>query len=336
MTVPCLAAVARSASPELLDTVVDDIRAVEFVMAAELNSDVETVERLGNHVMSAGGKRLRPAMVGLSARAIGKPYRTSRVHTIGAAMEMVHMATLMHDDVIDEAKTRRGRPTVNAIAGNRASILTGDVILSKAMRLIVLDGDIDLMHMVADAVVAMTEGEVAEVESLGRLDMTPEDHFEIVRKKTAVFIEACCRAGAIIAGANEQQQERLGDYGYHVGMAFQFADDILDFKGDPLKTGKAVGGDFREGCATLPLIHALGRASEGEQAVLRHYFGRDSEGGAMRSVVDVIDKSGGFDHTRELAIAHSHSAMASLAVVSASTARECLISIADFAISRDR
>jgi octaprenyl-diphosphate synthase len=158
----------------------------------------------------------------------------------------------------------------------------------------------------------------------------------VIRRKTAVFIEACCRAGAIIGGADEVQQEQLGEYGHHVGMAFQFADDILDFKGDPAKTGKAVGGDFREGCATLPLIHAYRRASLSDQEILHRCFGNGMAEHHMSDVVDLIDKAGGFDHTRDVALSHSQSAMASLAVISPSVERDCLISIADFAVSRDR
>lgn len=314
----------------------DDIQAVEFLFSQEMGSDVATVEELGRHTLSAGGKRLRPAMVSLAARCTGRPFLATRVHIMGAVMEMIHMATLIHDDVIDESNSRRGRPTANAVFGNRASILTGDVLLSKAMRLLAMDGDLEIIRMVAEVVVAMSEGEVAEVETHGDINLTVQRHYEIIRKKTAVFIEACCRAGAMVAGADEQVTEGLGLYGHHIGMAFQFADDILDFKGDPAKTGKAIGADFREGCATLPLIHTLPRASDAERLELISSFGRTNDDHRMRAVIEVIDRAGGFDHARDIASAHVESALASLDRMPASAARECLFSIADFVVARDR
>jgi len=335
MALPALDAVARAAPPSLMDAVRDDIRASEFLMEQELGSEVETVARLTQHIVSAGGKRLRPAMVSLAARAADRPYRPTRVHTLGAVMEMIHMATLIHDDVIDESRSRRGRPTANALFGNRASILTGDVLLSKAMRLLAMDGDIELIRMVAEVVVAMSEGEVQEVQALGQLHLTRQEHFEIVRKKTAVFIEACCRAGGMIAGAEGNALERLGEYGHHVGMAFQLADDVLDFKGNPEKTGKSVGGDFREGCATLPLIHTLLRASDADRLEITRLFGRTDDETRILAVVEIIDRAGGFDHTLDVACGHVDSAVTCLASIPATHARDCLHSIADFVVTRE-
>ncbi len=336
MALPSLEAVGRVAAPDLMLAIADDIQAVEFLITQELESEELVVTELARHTFGGGGKRLRPAMVSLAARAVGKPYQSTRVIRAGASMEMIHMATLIHDDVIDESRTRRGRPTANSLYGNRTSILSGDVLLSKALRLLALDGDNKVIRTVAEAVAAMSEGEVAEVQAMGCLDLNPQAHFEIVRKKTAVFIECCCRIGAQIAGADERLEERLGLYGHHVGMAFQFADDILDFKGDPEKTGKAIGGDFREGCATLPLIHALARTSQSERHQIERTFGQNPDDGSIRAVVEMIDRAGGFDHTREVAAAHVQSAVASLAAIGETPVRECLYSIADFVVSRDR
>ncbi|MEP0767217.1 MAG: polyprenyl synthetase family protein [Fimbriimonadia bacterium] len=334
--VPCLDALQSAAPPWLMQAVSDDIAAVEFLIGREIHSHLPTVENAARNIFTAGGKRLRPAIVSLAARATGNPFKSTRVHLIGAAMEMVHMATLIHDDVIDESHTRRGRPTANALYGNRIGVLAGDVLLSKAMRLLAMDDDLGLMRMVAEAVVAMSEGEVAEVESLGCLDLSPQRHLEIVRKKTAVFVEACCRAGARIGGADEAAEEMLGRYGHHVGMAFQLADDILDFRGDPEKIGKAVGGDFREGCPTLPVIHALVSAPDSDRDILRRQFGRDADNGRMNEVIGMIERSGGFERAHELAVAHVQSAMASLSPLPETPASACLARIADFVVSRDR
>jgi octaprenyl-diphosphate synthase len=336
MTIPSLEAVGKVAPDFLTQAVRDDLRAVEFVIEQEVGSDVCTVETLARHIFAGGGKRLRPAMVSLSARAVGLPYRSTRVHLVGAAMELVHMATLIHDDVVDESRTRRGRPTANSLFGNRASILSGDVLLARAMRLLGVDGDLSLIRTISDAVVAMSEGEVAEVEAIGCLDISPRRRFEIVRKKTAVFMEACCRAGAIIACGSPEIVEKVGEYGHHVGMAFQFADDILDFTGDPVRTGKPIGGDFREGCATLPLIHAWVQATDSERHIIRRMFGKPADEEGIKAVVEMIGRAGGFERTREVAAAHAQSAVASLAPIQPSQARDCLYTIADFVVSRDR
>ena len=219
------------------------------------------MNRVGGLTLRAGGKRLRPAFVSLAAAATGLPYDPSRARKLGAGLEMIHMATLIHDDVIDHAAMRRGKPTAAAEVGNTASILSGDVLLARAMSLLAEDGDLDLIRTVSAAVVDMAEGEVREVEVRGDFDLRSEDHFDILQRKTAALVEACCEGGAIIAGAPKPVTEALKAYGHHVGLAFQIADDLLDYRGDPAKTGQTPRGRLPRRPGDPP-PHPSSRAAE--------------------------------------------------------------------------
>ncbi|MES1228156.1 MAG: polyprenyl synthetase family protein, partial [Armatimonadota bacterium] len=258
------AAMTNSAT-SFLDYVRPDLEAVESKMNSELGSDVRTVCAVTRHVMDAGGKRLRPAMVALSARAVNPDVDLIRLATVGASVEFVHMATLVHDDVVDNTATRRGKPTVNAVYGNGVAVLSGDYMLARAMRLLAIDGDLRIIRTVSEITVAMSEGEVMEIAATGKADLPMTDYLEILHKKTAIFVEGCCRCGAILAGAKETLESALADYGYRLGMAFQLADDLLDYTGDPLITGKPRGSDLRDGRATLPFLLAMEAATAAER-----------------------------------------------------------------------
>ena len=244
-----------------------EIAAVELELAKQVRSQVKPVSTIGAHVLQSGGKRLRPAFLKLSAKVCGLPFAEERAHKLSACMEMIHMATLIHDDVIDHADTRRGRPTASSIYGNTASILTGDVLLSKAMAILAIDGDLEIIRTVSNAVVELAEGEVRELESRNKFDLDEEEHYEILRMKTASFIQCCCEVGARLSGADLAFRDALGAYGHHIGMAFQIADDLLDYTGDKKATGKPLATDFREGCATLPLIYLIPLLSPSEREV---------------------------------------------------------------------
>ncbi|HTQ11920.1 MAG TPA: polyprenyl synthetase family protein, partial [Fimbriimonadaceae bacterium] len=202
-------------NPDLIEQIAGEIASVEQELARQLGSRIALVESVGRHTLDAGGKRLRPAFVALAARATGIDLRSTRVCRIGACMEMIHMATLIHDDVIDHASTRRGRATASAAFGNTAAILSGDVLLSKAMVILALDGDLEIIRTVSQSVVEMAEGEVRELEIRGRIDLTEDEHLDILRMKTASFIQCCCESGALIAGARSDHRRALGEYGHH-------------------------------------------------------------------------------------------------------------------------
>src|SRR4051794_21397897 len=207
--------IAVPGDKELLNQVASEIQEVEKELAKQVSSNVELVEYVGKHTLEAGGKRLRPAFVTLSARACGNAFEPERTRKIGACMEMIHMATLIHDDVIDHSATRRGRETASAAYGNTAAILSGDVLLAKAMVILALDGDLEIIRTVSQAVVEMAEGEVRELEIRGQFDLTEAEHLQVLRMKTASFIQCCCESGAMIAGASDEVRRALGVYGHH-------------------------------------------------------------------------------------------------------------------------
>ena len=320
-----------------LDYVRPDLDAVEARMNEDLGSDVRTVYALTRHILNAGGKRLRPAMLALSARAIRPDLDAARIATVGAAVEFVHMATLVHDDVVDNTAMRRGKPTANAVFGNGVAVLSGDYILARAMRLLAVDGDLRIIRTVSEITVDMSEGEVMEISATGKPDLLLSDYLEILRKKTAVFVEGCCRCGAILAGAEAPLEEALADYGYRLGMAFQLADDLLDYTGDPCVTGKPRGSDLRDGRATLPFLLGLEDATPREKKRLLAAFGSAKlEDDEVLEVCDMLERHGAFDRTRQSARDHVEKADAALALLPPSTARECFSALTDFVVQRDR
>jgi octaprenyl-diphosphate synthase len=320
-----------------LDFVRPDLEAIEARMNADLGSDVRTVYALTRHILNAGGKRLRPAMLALSARAIQPDLGTERLATVGAAVEFVHMATLVHDDVVDNTAIRRGKPTANAVFGNGVAVLSGDYILARAMRLLALDGDLRIIRTVAEITVDMSEGEVMEIAATGKPDLTLTDYLEILRKKTAVFVEGCCRCGAILAGAEERLENALADYGYRLGMAFQLADDLLDYTGDPCVTGKPRGSDLRDGRATLPFLLAMEAATPKEKKRLLSAFGNAKlDDGEVLEICDIMASHGAFDRTREAARDHVEKSDAALALLPPSTSRDCFTALTDYVVQRDR
>lgn len=318
----------------LLDRIAEEVGAVEQVLRETVASEVTLVTDVACHTLAAGGKRLRPALVGLCAAASGGADR-ERARRIGACMEMIHMATLIHDDVIDHAQTRRGRPTASSVFGNTASILTGDVLLSKAMSILAEDGDIELIRIVSQSVVLMAEGEVLELDMRGRFDLSRADHERVLGMKTASFISACCHAGAILGGADAAKKQALTDYGWHIGMAFQIADDLLDYQGDQAKTGKPRAIDFREGCATLPLILLRDSLPTAELAEVRTRFGNGVTDEQIGALCSLMARVGVFDSAADAATKHIADAVKALEPIPNSQEREILESVAEFIVKRE-
>ena len=335
------AATYISRAPELtpatafLELVKPDLAAIEDRLNREIVSDVRTVYSLSGHVLCAGGKRLRPAMVALSARAIDRDPDAARLETVGASVELVHMATLVHDDVVDDTATRRGQPTANAVFGNGVAVLTGDYLLAKAMRLLAMDGDLRIIRTVSDITTEMSEGEVMELVATGDPNIRLETYFEILRKKTAVFVEGCCRCGAILAGAPPDQEHGLAQYGYHLGMAFQIADDLLDYTGDPLITGKPVGTDLRDGRATLPFLQALEQGVEADR-LLANFGKADTGERNIEGIIAALNSAGVFSRARAVAEDHVEKAAAALAPLPASSAKNAFLALTDYVVQRDR
>lgn len=327
----------KHAAPFFLDYVQPDLDAIELRMNEDLGSDVRAVYDLSSHLLRAGGKRLRPAMVALSARAVNPCLDSAEIATVGAAVEFVHMATLVHDDVVDNTSTRRGKPTANAVFGNGVAVLSGDYILARAMRLLAVHGDVDIFRTVAEITIQMSEGEVMELGATGKADLPMDEYLEILRKKTAVFVEGCCRCGAMLAKAEPKLENALADYGYRLGMAFQIADDLLDYTGDPCITGKPRGSDLRDGRATMPFLLALEDASSSDRRKILSAFGNaEVEDAEVLHICDLLGKYEVFDRTRELARKYVEAADAALEYLPTSISRDCFATLTDFVVQRDR
>lgn len=330
-----LGALGAQVSEQLLSSLAEFVAKVELELRYQVASETELVEKVGVLTLTGGGKRLRPALVALSAMATQRPFELARAVKLGAAIEMVHMATLVHDDVIDKAATRRGNPTAASVCGSTASILGGDVLLAKAMALLAEDGDLAIIRAVSQAVVELAEGEVRELEVRGDAFLSEEAHLKVVRMKTASFIECCCRVGALLARATEPETDALCTYGHHLGMAFQTIDDALDFEGDPHVTGKPVGTDVREGQASLPLILVRDSFSPAMQSVLAAKFGQlqDDEADAVISATIV---AGGVEAAKQRAQHEATAARLALGLLAESDEKLLLGSVAEFVVCRDK
>ena len=312
-----------------------EMRAIEEEIGREIRSPVALIEEMGEFIAGAGGKRLRPILLLMAARLAG--YAGPRAVRMGCVVELLHTATLIHDDVVDQAPLRRGRPSANARWGDDASILVGDHLYSKSFALMVSDGDAAVLETLARATVSMTEAEVFQLERKRSGTTTEADYLRIITQKTASFISACCRIGALLGGAAGEQLEALTRYGLDIGIAFQISDDSLDFVADEARFGKAIGADLREGKRTLPLIAALDRASPAErervQALLKTHALEPGEIEEIRQLVVLYD---GVEYALERAHAYARSAKDGLRVFPASQHRETLALIADFVVDRDR
>lgn len=311
------------------------LAACEAEIDRTLASAVPLITELGNHVASAGGKRLRPILLLLCAKLSGS--LAPRSVRLGCVVELLHTATLIHDDVVDQAPLRRGRPSANARWGSDASILVGDHLYSKSFALLVQDGDRAVMETLAHATVSMTEAEVFQLERKRSGITTESDYLWIIRKKTASFIAACCRIGALVGGAPPEQVDALAAYGENLGIAFQIVDDSLDFIADEARLGKAIGSDLREGKRTLPLIMTLERATSEEQdriqSLLKSPGLSDGAIGELRALVARYD---GVPYAVARAMVYAQKGKAHLENFAPREERETLALLADYVVDRDR
>lgn len=335
MTHPYAGVAAKLNHSGLGKAIAADGMAIEEILRSVVLSDCTTLQRVASDLVSAGGKRLRPMLVVLAARACGGNDLTLPIYQAAAATEMIHMATLIHDDVVDEAATRRGLPTAFSLFGRAASVLSGDVLLAKAMDLLARTDSVEVIRVISGAVVAMAEGEVREVETRGNFELAEGEHFEILRLKTAEFMAACCETGGILAGANYPQRRALADYGLHVGMAFQIIDDILDYAGNPEATGKPQGTDFVEGCATLPLILLRERTDGERRHALASLFGNvRGRSEAVSLVVQEMRAEGVLEQAERAAKEHVGHAVAALDALPANAARQFLKEVTELILVR--
>jgi len=318
-----------------------DLQRVEERLIAETRSDIAAVRDISSHTLLSGGKRLRPALALLAAHVVGGEKVQDRSIAAAAAAEMIHMATLMHDDVVDESPERRGRPTANSVFGNGITVLTGDFLFAKSISLLAHNDDnLAIVRVFSDVTVGMAEGEVLQNTLAHKLDITIGEYEEVIDRKTARFLAGCCETGAMVGGASEAEAAALRGYGYHLGMAFQIADDLLDFLGDPKKTGKPLGTDLRDGRVTLPLIHTLGVADAETRAQIKSLLApsRSAEitEAGIAAITAQIARNGGFEAARCIAEARSERAIVELERFAPSRYRDALEQLARFVVARDR
>jgi len=308
-----------------------DLRAVDEVIRARLDSEVILVRQVAEYIVGGGGKRLRPALLILSARAFG--YQGERHHELAAVVEFIHTATLLHDDVVDESVMRRGRATANSLFGNAAAVLVGDFLYSRAFQVMVGADSMRVMHVLADATNVIAEGEVMQLMNCHNPDVDERGYLEVIRCKTAKLFEAATRLGAILGGAPRAQEDAIAAYGMHLGTAFQLIDDVLDYSGDEAVIGKNVGDDLAEGKPTLPLIYAIRRGTPEQAKRVREAIGRGGRED-LAAVIEAVAATGALDYAREQALAESRAARAALEPLPHSACRDYLLQLADFAVTR--
>ena len=312
--------------------VASDLAAVDAEIQHQLGSDVVLVNQVGDYIVGGGGKRLRPLLVVLAARAAGA--RDSTHIPAAALIEFIHTATLLHDDVVDDSARRRGRETANHAFGNPASVLVGDFLYSRAFQMMAALDSAAVIRVMADATNTIAAGEVLQLMSAGDPDTTEIRYMDVIYRKTARLFEAGAQIAAIVARAPASVETALARYGKHLGIAFQLIDDALDYRGDPESLGKNVGDDLAEGKPTLPLIHALAHSDSESASMIRNAIehGGTEEQGPIRAVVE---GTGALDYTAQIAEDEAKRAEEALADVPASAYRDALAALARFAVSRN-
>lgn len=315
-----------------IPSIADDMEAVNRIIRRQLHSDVVLINQIGEYIVGAGGKRIRPALVLLFANAFG--YRGEHHHTLAAVVEFIHTATLLHDDVVDESALRRGQPTANALFGNAASVLVGDFIYTRSFQMMVSINDMRIMEILADATNVIAEGEVLQLLNMHDADVTEARYLQVIHSKTAKLFEAAAKLGALIAVASEEQIEAAAEYGRLIGTAFQLIDDVLDYSGDPAEIGKNLGDDLREGKMTLPLIHLMHKGSDEQRQLVRDCIAHGDDK-HFDAILAAITAAGGLEYARQAAESAALQAATALHRLPDSQFKESLLKLTAFAVDRN-
>ena len=312
--------------------IAQDMSVVDDVIREKLHSHVLLIRQISEYIINSGGKRLRPALVILSAGAFG--YSGKHHYDLAAVIEFIHTATLLHDDVVDESELRRNRETANALFGNAASVLVGDFLYSRAFQMMVAVDNMRVMKVLSDATNTIAEGEVLQLMNCHNADIDVEDYLRVIRYKTAKLFEAASQLGGILGGADAILEAELARFGMHLGTAFQLIDDVLDYSGDESTTGKHLGDDLAEGKPTLPLIHAMKYGSASQSAAVRKAIetgGRED----FPAVLDAIRSTDALAEARDRAGKEAALALDALDRLPASTYKDSLVQLSNFAVARN-
>lgn len=316
---------------EIRALIQEDIQATDQLILSKLASDVVLINQIGHYIINSGGKRLRPLLVLLTARACG--YQGQHHLTLAAVIEFIHTSTLLHDDVVDESTTRRGNQTANEVWGNAASVLVGDFLYSRSFEMMVEPGDMRVMEILSETTNVIAEGEVLQLLNCHDADTSTERYMEVIHRKTAKLFEAATHLGAVLAKTPEYEI-CLAEYGRHLGAAFQLIDDALDYMADASTLGKNLGDDLAEGKPTLPLIYVLEKGNEQDQSLVRRAI--EVEGIALlEEVTEAIQRTGAIDYTQQVATKEVEKAKQAISNFPASSYKEALLALADLAVNRN-
>jgi len=320
---------------QMFEPIREDLKQVEREFARHVQSQVALIPTIGNYIQDGGGKRIRPAVLLMAARMAG--YTGEAAVLYASVIEFIHTATLVHDDIIDESELRRGREAVHTRWGNHVTVLFGDFLYLKSMSLALTQDSLEIIRLLCDVTLRIVEGEIYQLTKNGVVDLTEEEHFDIMRRKTAYLFAGSARIGGMLGTSTREQQEALWEYGLNIGMAFQIADDVLDFTGEEVALGKPVGGDLRDGKVTLPIIHLLGRGEARADALIRKAVTeRTVTIEEWREIRALLAQARSTEYARRIAFEYIECAKKALYAFPPSDARDALMYLPDYVISRDR
>ncbi|MBU0988494.1 MAG: polyprenyl synthetase family protein [Proteobacteria bacterium] len=318
---------------KILDMVKDDLAEIEIALEQNLKPHLDLVSKIAGHILFSGGKRLRPLLMVLSARICG--YDGNYDKTFSTIFEYLHAATLLHDDLVDEATLRRGKPAAHIVWDNPSAVLVGDFLLARALSIAAVTEQPDIIKVVAQITENMSEGELHQLMRKGSLDLTEAEYMEIIRRKTAVLFEGACRVSALIAHTTEEKKSALSAYGFNLGIAFQMADDLLDYTTDTQAIGKAVGADLREGKLTLPVIYSLQKAHADDRRLMEKIIKNTNFSvHDFETLIELLHRYGGIAYTQKMAADYIQRAKGALSVFEDSTTKEIFLMVADYTLER--
>jgi octaprenyl-diphosphate synthase len=318
---------------KILNLVKDDLLEIEVALEQNLNPHLDLVSQIAGHILFSGGKRLRPLLMVLSARLCG--YDGNYEKTFSTIFEYLHAATLLHDDLVDEATLRRGKPAAHSIWGDAIAVLVGDFLLARSLSIAAETNRPDVIKVVAEITENMSQGEIHQLMKKGCIDLTEKEYMEIIRRKTAVLFQGTCRVGALISGVSKEKEDALAGYGFNLGIAFQMVDDLLDYSQDTTAIGKKVGADLKEGKLTLPVIYSLRSADakdriQMEKIIKNKAFSTED----FDTLIAIMKKYGGQTYTEKVAQKYVKNAKNALETFKHSTTKEILLTIADYTLAR--
>jgi octaprenyl-diphosphate synthase len=320
---------------QIFEPIREDLEKIEREFARHVQSRVELIPQIGRYIQTSGGKRVRPALLLMAARLAG--YTGDRAVLYGSVVEFIHTATLVHDDIIDDSDLRRGRLAVHSRWGNDITVLLGDYLYIKSMGLALTQDSLEIIRLLCDVTLRMIEGELYQLTKTGDVDIREEEHFEIIRRKTAFLFGGCAQIGGLLGGVTREQEEALREYGFNLGIAFQLVDDLLDFTADETALGKPIGSDLREGKVTLPVIYLLQRTDGAASALVREIVQtREITSEQWRQLASLLREHRALEAAYLTAADYASRAKRCLDAFPPTREREALMALPDYVLSRDR